>query len=79
VDLDPVEYGPFWSEVDPDPDIWERIRILALINDPSSTFLVCAKVENISVAYLFESLILRFSEEIWPKFFKVRIRSRTFS
>jgi hypothetical protein len=23
--------GPFWS----DPDVWDRIRILALINDPT--------------------------------------------
>jgi hypothetical protein len=35
--------GPFWSDLDPDPDVWYRIqiRILALINDPISTFLVC--------------------------------------
>jgi hypothetical protein len=36
--------GPFWS--DPDPDVWDRIRILALINDPISTFLVCVKAIN---------------------------------
>jgi hypothetical protein len=28
---DPVGSGNFWS--DPDPDVWDRIRILALIND----------------------------------------------
>jgi hypothetical protein len=45
-DPDPVGSGPFWS--DPDPDIWDRIRIriLALINDPISTFLVCVKAIN---------------------------------
>jgi hypothetical protein len=37
-DPDLVGSGPFWS--DPDPDVWDRIRIriLALINDPISTF-----------------------------------------
>jgi hypothetical protein len=30
-DPDPVGSGPFWS--DPDPAVWDRIRILALIND----------------------------------------------
>jgi hypothetical protein len=41
--------GPFCS----DPDVWDRIRILALIDDPISTFLVCVKAVNnlgISVA-----------------------------
>jgi hypothetical protein len=33
-DPNPVGSGPFWS----DPDVWDRIRILALINDPISTF-----------------------------------------
>jgi hypothetical protein len=48
-DPDPVGSGPFWS----DPDFWDRIRILALIDDPISTFLVCVKAVNnlgISVA-----------------------------
>jgi hypothetical protein len=40
-DPDPVESGPFWS--DPDPDVWDRIRILGLINHSISTFLVCVK------------------------------------
>jgi hypothetical protein len=31
-DPDPVGFGPLWS--DPDPDVWGRIRILTLINDP---------------------------------------------
>jgi hypothetical protein len=31
-DLDPVGSGPWWS-ADPDPDSWDCIRILALIND----------------------------------------------
>jgi hypothetical protein len=35
----PVRSGPFWS----DPDVWDQIRILALIDDHISTFLVCAK------------------------------------
>jgi hypothetical protein len=49
-DPDPVGSGPFWSDPDPDsdPDVWDRfrIRILALINDPISTFLVCVKAIN---------------------------------
>jgi hypothetical protein len=51
---DPVGSGPFWS----DPDVWDRIRILALINDPILTFLVCVKAINIlglPVAELFGS------------------------
>jgi hypothetical protein len=38
--------GPFWS--DQDLDVWDliRIRILALINGPISTFLVCVKAIN---------------------------------
>jgi hypothetical protein len=34
--------------VDPDPDVWGRIRILALLNDPISTILVCVKATNTS-------------------------------
>jgi hypothetical protein len=47
-DPDPVGSGPFWSDPDSDPDVWDRfrIRILALINDPISTFLVCVKAIN---------------------------------
>jgi hypothetical protein len=41
-DPDPVGSGPFWS----DPDLFGRIRILTLINDPISTILVCVKVIN---------------------------------
>jgi hypothetical protein len=57
-DPDPVGSGPFWS--DPDPDVWDRfrIRILALINDPTSTLFVCVKSKNtlgISVAQPFRS------------------------
>jgi hypothetical protein len=40
-DPDPVISGPFWS--DPDPDDWDQIRILALINDPILTFLYMCK------------------------------------
>jgi hypothetical protein len=40
-DPDPAGSESFWS--DPDPDIWDRIRILALINYHYSTFLVCVK------------------------------------
>jgi hypothetical protein len=29
-----------------DPDVWDRIRIRALINDSVSTFLVCVKAIN---------------------------------
>jgi hypothetical protein len=46
-DPDPVGSGPFWS----DPDVWDRIRILALIDDPISTFLVCVKaVTNLGIS-----------------------------
>jgi hypothetical protein len=31
------------SVADPDPDVWDRIRILGLINDHISTFSVCVK------------------------------------
>jgi hypothetical protein len=45
---DPVGSGPFWS----DPGVWDRIpiriRILALINDPISIFLICVKTINTS-------------------------------
>jgi hypothetical protein len=41
---DPVGFGPFWS--DPDPDVRDRVRIMALINDPISTFLVSVKAIN---------------------------------
>jgi hypothetical protein len=38
------------SATDPDPDLFGRIqiqiRILALVNDPLSTFLVCVKAIN---------------------------------
>jgi hypothetical protein len=37
-DPDPVGFGPFWS--DPDPDVWD------LINYYISTFLVCIKAIN---------------------------------
>jgi hypothetical protein len=47
-DPDPVGSGPFWS--DPDPDGWDRIRIRirALRNDLSLTFLVCVQAINTS-------------------------------
>jgi hypothetical protein len=41
-----------------DPDLFDQIRILALINDPIPTFLVCVKAINtlgISVSLLFGS------------------------
>jgi hypothetical protein len=43
-DPDPVGSGPCYS--DPDLDVWDQIRILALINDPISTFLVREKAIN---------------------------------
>jgi hypothetical protein len=43
---DPVGSGPFSS--DPDPDVWDWIRILALKNDPILTFMVCVKAINTS-------------------------------
>jgi hypothetical protein len=39
-DRDPVGPGPFWSDPDLDPDVRDRILILALINEPKSAFLV---------------------------------------
>jgi hypothetical protein len=38
------------SVADPDPDVWDRIRIriLALVNDTISTSLVCVKAINTS-------------------------------
>jgi hypothetical protein len=36
------------SGADPDPDVWDRIRILASINDPILTILVCVKAINTS-------------------------------
>jgi hypothetical protein len=49
---DPVGSGPFWS--DRDPDVWERIRILALVNDPISTFwYVKRKILQISLLFNF--------------------------
>jgi uncharacterized membrane protein len=32
-DPDPVGSGPFWTDRDTDPNFWDRIRILAKIND----------------------------------------------
>jgi hypothetical protein len=29
-----------------DPDVWDRIRILALIHDPVPTYLVCVNAMN---------------------------------
>jgi hypothetical protein len=81
-DLDPAGSVPFWLDLDPDPDpdVWDRIRIriLALINDPISTFLVCVKAINtieIYFAQLFGSFFLeyisvkKFPEETCPKFY----------
>jgi hypothetical protein len=45
-DLEPVGSGPFWSGSDPDLFGRIRIRIMALINDPISTFLVCVKAKD---------------------------------
>jgi hypothetical protein len=56
-DPNPVGSGPFW--LDPDPDVWDRIRIrfriwiLALINESISTFLVWVKAKNTSGIYVF--------------------------
>jgi hypothetical protein len=36
-DPDQVGSGPFWSDLD--PDVWDRIQILALINDLLSYFI----------------------------------------
>jgi hypothetical protein len=54
-DPDPVGSGPFWS--DPDPDVWDRIRILALINDHISTFLVCLQAKDTQESLLFNFLV----------------------
>jgi hypothetical protein len=45
-DPDLVGSRPFWSDPDPDDWDWIWIRILALIKDPISTFLVCVKAIN---------------------------------
>jgi hypothetical protein len=53
-DLNPVRSGPFWS----DPELWDWIRTLVLINALKSTFFVCVKAIKtlqISVAYIFNS------------------------
>jgi hypothetical protein len=53
-DPDPVGSGPFWS--DPYPDVWDRIRILALINDHIS--IVCLKAKDIfQESLLFNCLV----------------------
>jgi hypothetical protein len=39
VDPDPVGSGLFLSDPNPDRYVWDRIRILALINYPIETFL----------------------------------------
>jgi hypothetical protein len=78
-----------------DPDLFGRIRILALINDPISTFFVCVKAKDtsgISVVKLFGSwryflehiFIEKISEKkVVRKFIRVMIRIqnriRTFS
>jgi hypothetical protein len=62
-----------------DPGVFGRIRILALINDPISTFLVCVKAINtsgISVVNFWSMKILfiayfhekNFQQKIWQKF-----------
>jgi hypothetical protein len=84
-DPDPVGSGHIWSDPGPDPDVWDqiriRIRILAFINGPKLTFLMCVKDINtkeslflnfLSYDYTFSSTFppKKFSEEIWPKSFK---------
>jgi hypothetical protein len=64
-DQDSVGYGPLWS--DPDPDVWDRIRIMALINDPISTFLVCVKALHTLLNFI--------RVRIWIRSKIVRIRN----
>jgi hypothetical protein len=40
-----------------DPDIFGRIRILALINDHISTFLVCVKAIKLKETLMFHFLV----------------------
>jgi hypothetical protein len=61
-DPDPVRSKPFWSNLDPNPDVWNRIRIriLALINDLISIFCMCKSYINTTLGNsvtLFGSLI----------------------
>jgi hypothetical protein len=57
------------SVADPDQDEWDRFQILALIDDPILTFLVCLKAldtQGINVALIFGSR-LYFLEHISAK------------
>jgi hypothetical protein len=53
---DPDGSGPFWPDLD--PDVWDRIRIriqlriLALLNDLISTFLVCYSLKSVKLNFL---------------------------
>jgi hypothetical protein len=69
---DPIRSGPFWS----DPDVRDRIWILALINDYLKLFLcVYSKSLNNKKTFFFQDYLQYFSpkkkilEEIWPKIY----------
>jgi hypothetical protein len=76
--------GPFWS----DPDVWDRIRILALINDPISTFFgVCKSHKYLKKSFLLNFLAheklfrayfgqKNFQKKLVLNFIRVRIRIR---
>jgi hypothetical protein len=53
-----VRTAVLYFRIRSDPDLFDQIRILELINYPKSTFFVCVKATNtygISIAYLFDS------------------------
>jgi hypothetical protein len=75
-DPDLVGCGPFWSDLDLDSDVWDRIifriRILALINDSISTFLVylcCLTFWSMKILFRAYFHIKNFLEKSWPKIY----------
>jgi hypothetical protein len=61
---------------DPDPDVWGRIRILALINNPILTVLVCVKAQKkTQESLLFNFLIHEetFKSIFWSKSFRKKL------
>jgi hypothetical protein len=72
-----VGSGPFWSDLDPNEDIWNRIRILALIDEPTASFLVCVKAKNILVNICF--LNFWFMNVLFREIFRQKISRRNLS
>jgi hypothetical protein len=80
-----------WIRIRSDPYLFGRIRIririLALINDPILTFLVCVKAKDTSGSLLFNFWFMKilfrayfhqtnFQKKVGQKFIRVRIRSK---